>query len=369
MSDKQIQKAGDNSAQVQMVNPTFVCGIDEKRVREVCSEMALETVKVCTTEATAVALDRIEQFTTMLLPRVEQIERKFNSFSDPSFQTLLRKAQLVAACSERPVDYEMLSELLVHRINNKNNTKKKASISKAVEIINDIDIDSLCALTILHCVCNFIPVTGNISDGISTLADLYDKLDYNKLPSDRLWIDNLSILGCMTTASFFTPNSFEDRFCKVLDGYMCVGIKRGSENYDKAVQLLKDNNFGVGIFVEHELLDGYVRLQISQKDRIENLSYTTISIIDGIQHTRKNSLTESQKKCLRDIFEMYSKDGNLKNKVRQKFIDLLMSHVSIKVISKWWNDFNTAFSLTSVGKVIAHANAQRIDNTLPNLDE
>ena len=368
MSDKQLQKAGDNSTQVQMVNPTFICGVDEKRVREVCSEMAVETVKVCTTEATAVVLDRIEQFTTMLLPRVEQIEKDFNSFSDPAFQTLLRKAQLAAACSDRSVDYEMLSELLVHRINNKNNTKKKASIAKAIEIIDDIDIDSLCALTILHCVCNFIPITGSISDGISALANLYDKLDYNKLPSDRLWIDTLSILGCMTTASFFTPNSFEDRFCKVLDGYMCVGIKKDGENYDKAVQLLKANNLDVGIFVDHELLDGYVRLQISQKSRIEGLSYITISIIDGIQHTKQNNLTDSQKKCLSDIFEMYSKDANLQNEVKQKFIDLLMSHVSIKAISKWWNNFNTSFSLTSVGKVIAHANAQRIDNTLPNLD-
>ena len=25
MSDKQLQKAGDNSTQVQMVNPTFIC--------------------------------------------------------------------------------------------------------------------------------------------------------------------------------------------------------------------------------------------------------------------------------------------------------------------------------------------------------
>ena len=368
MSDKQLQKAGDNATQVQMVNPTFICGVDEKRVREVCSEMAVETVKTCTAEATVVALDRIEQFTTMLLPRVERIEKNFNSFSDPAFQTLLRKAQLAAACSDRSVDYEMLSELLVHRIKNKNNTKKKASIAKAVEIIDDIDTDSLCALTILHCVCNFIPNTGKISDGISLLANLYDELDYNNLPSDRLWIDNLSILGCMTINSFFAPNSFEDRFCKMLDGYTCVGIKKESEIYNGAIQLLKDNNIDVGILVDHELLDDYVRLQINQKSSIDNLSYITVSTIGGIQHTTHNNLSELQKKCLRGIFEKYSKEENLQNEVKRKFIDLMMHHKSIKAISKWWNDFNTSFSLTSVGKVIAHANAQRIDNTLPSLD-
>ena len=32
MESKQMQKAGDGSQQVQMINPTIVMGIDEKRV-------------------------------------------------------------------------------------------------------------------------------------------------------------------------------------------------------------------------------------------------------------------------------------------------------------------------------------------------
>lgn len=38
-SSKQIQKAGDGSHQLQMVNPTFNVGITEKRAREIFSEM------------------------------------------------------------------------------------------------------------------------------------------------------------------------------------------------------------------------------------------------------------------------------------------------------------------------------------------
>ncbi len=368
MSDKQLQKAGDNVTQVQMLNPTIVCGIDEKRVREVCSEMAVETVKACTAEATAVALERIEHFTTMLLPRVEQIENNFSSFSDPSFQTMLRKAQLAAACSDRSLDYEMLSELLVHRINNKNNIKKKASIAKAVEIVDDIDDDSLCALTVLHAVSNFVPVTGNITQGIYNLADLYDKLDYENLPSDRSWIDNLSILGCVTTFAFFSPNSFEDMFYQELNGYAGVGIRKDSDDYNKALQMLSDNEMDRRILVDHELNTGYVRLPISQKSGIEKLECQTIQVINGIPYRVSHDLTEAQKKCLNDIFDMYSKDTVLQGEIKKKFTDILMRRSSIRSIAKWWNDFNTSFSLTSVGRVIAHANAQRIDNTLPNLD-
>ena len=44
-SEKQMQKAGDNSNQLQIANATFVCGVDEKRVREVCNEIAVEAIK------------------------------------------------------------------------------------------------------------------------------------------------------------------------------------------------------------------------------------------------------------------------------------------------------------------------------------
>lgn len=72
-NSKQIQKAGDGSRQVQMINPTIVMGIDEKRVREVCSEISVETIKQCTQEASAIAIARIEKFTTDLIPRVERV--------------------------------------------------------------------------------------------------------------------------------------------------------------------------------------------------------------------------------------------------------------------------------------------------------
>lgn len=38
-NNKQLQKAGDNSQQLQMVNPIINVGITEERVREIFSEM------------------------------------------------------------------------------------------------------------------------------------------------------------------------------------------------------------------------------------------------------------------------------------------------------------------------------------------
>lgn len=368
MESKQIQKAGDRSQQVQAQNVYITNGISEQRVREICSEVAVAAISNNSLEATGVAMQRIERFVDLLLPRIQRIEKEFESFSEPAFQVLLRKAQLTAACTERDSDYNILSELLVHRINNKTNIKKKASIAKAVEIIDQVDDDSLCAITVLHAVTNFVPLSGNILEGIDALAALYDKLDYENLPKDKNWVDNLTILGCMTTTPFFSPNSFEERFCKSLDGYMCVGLKKDSEEYQKALNLLNDHRINNGILVDHELNDGYVRLPISQKARIDELQYSTVSIVNGVECYVNHDATEEQKKCLMDIYNMYSNDTTLQNQVKNKFVDTLMSYNSIKAISAWWNNFNTSFALTSVGRVVAHANAQRIDNTLPNMD-
>ena len=368
VESKQIQKAGDGSQQVQAQNVYIVNGISEQRVREICSEIAVTAIANNSMEASGMAMQRIERFVDLLLPRIQRIEKDFDSFSDPAFQVLLRKAQLTAACTERDSDYNILSELLIHRINNKTNIKKKASIAKAVEIIDQVDDDSLCAITVLHAVTNFVPLSGNIVEGIGALGALYDKLDYENLPKDKNWVDNLAILGCMTTTPFFSPNSCEERFCKSLDGYMCVGLKEDSEEYQKALNLLNDNQINKEIFVDHELNEGYVRLPISQKGRIDELQYSTVSIVNGVECHVSHDATEEQKKCLMDIYNMYSNDATLQNQVKSKFIDALMSYNSIKAISAWWNDFNTPFSLTSIGRVIAHANAQRIDNTLPNMD-
>ena len=243
-SDKQVQKAGDNSTQIQ-ANAVYVVGIDEKRAREVYTEMSEQMIAQCTSEAAATANARIGKFKEELIPRVERIEKDFRSFSDPSFQVLLKKAQLTAACTGRDSDYAILAELLTHRIKNKDNVKKKASIQRAIEVIDQIDDDSLVALAILHAVNMFWPNSGLITIGLQSLSQLYESIGCSRLPSDGQWIDNLLVVGAITTIPFSVLPKYEERFRKLLDGYVTTGIKKGSENYKKAVDILI-NNAGTG---------------------------------------------------------------------------------------------------------------------------
>lgn len=368
MDTKQIQKAGDNANQVQANTVYILNGISEERVREICSEIALQAIKDNSHEANDIALKRIDNLTNLMLPRLQSIEQTFESFSDPSFQFLIRKAQITAASSNRESDYKILTELLVHRINNKKNIKKKASISKAIEIIDQIDDDSLAALTMIHAINNFSPVTGNISFGIKVLSDLYEKIGYADLPTDNLWIDNLSILGCINVTPFFSSGNLEDQFYNALNGYTCVGIKKEDEIYDEACTLLSQQGFNNSILVEHELNNGYVRLNIAHKQQINDLSFTKLSNENGLLRAETVKLSQPQRECLEKVFGLYSKESTLAKKVKEEFIKLLRSHKAIESIIDWKNKISTAFNLTSVGKVIAHANAKKIDPTLPDLD-
>ena len=368
MSDKQLQKAGDNSKQIQTGDIYISNGISEQRVREICSEIAGKAIADNSREAIDIAMKRIDFFTDLLLPRMQSIEKAFDSFSDPSFQVLLRKAQLTAACSDRDSDFKILIELLTHRVKNKKDIKKKASISKAIEIIDQIDDDSLYALTLIHAIDSFVPTTGNIFQGIKTLSDLYEKIGYINLPKDNLWVDNLSILGCINVSPLFIQNDFEEQFFNRLNGYTCAGIKKEDENYKKAIELLNKYGISTNILVDHELNEGYVRLCVAQKVQIKDLSLHQVVNINGIPQIVNVQLTEEQKLCLNQIFELSSKDAVAIKRVKEKFLEQLNSHEPIKQIIEWRNKVGTAFNLTSIGKVIAHANAKKIDKTRPDLD-
>lgn len=369
-NDKQIQKAGDNSQQVQAktVNIYNSYGITEERVKEICAESAVDTIKQCTTEATDTMLQRIEMFSAELIPRIEKVEKDFNSFSDPAFQVLLRKAQLVAACTEREEDYKILSELLLHRAKNKSNIKKKASITKAVEIIDQIDDDSLCGMTMFHAIKSFIPLSGNITEGVLALLQLYKKLNIENLPKDDLWIDNLSILGALSIVPISNSETFEELLSKRLDGYVCAGIKKDSPEYSKAIEKLTEHNVDINILVDNELLDGFVRLKIVQKSRIDDWFTIREDIINGKIETITEKITDEQINVINNIFSMYSKDNSLNTTAKNNFIELLHSYGALKSVSEWYNSIKRAIYLTSVGRVIAHTNAKSIDDKLPDLD-
>lgn len=133
-NNKQLQKAGDNSQQLQMVNPIINVGITEERVREIFSEMNAIARQSYTQDAYELAMKRVGMFEELLMSKVEQVDGMLEAFRDPSFQLLLVEAQKRAAASDRKSDLEMLTELLAHRVEKKATEKQKQVFQRRLKL-------------------------------------------------------------------------------------------------------------------------------------------------------------------------------------------------------------------------------------------
>ena len=367
IGDKQAQRAGDNSQLMQAGTINIYNGIDEKRAREICAETYAVARRDFTADAYACANERVQQFEDSLLPKMQQIEGALSAFADPSFQFLLASAQRTAAATERDTDYDMLSELLVCRITKGQARKNRAGISRAVEIIDKIDDDALCALTVVHAVNKVTPLSGSCKSGLKVLADLFEKLMYMELPLGTDWIDHLDILDTVRINSVSSFKKIADYYPERLSGYSAAGICIDSENYKNASSILSEAGLNSSFLVPNELLDGYVKLPIVEKKEIKNLTVTRNSVVNGNLIHRQSRINEKEIEALEAVWNLYNTDAEVKKVAVSAFMDEWDSYPSLKKLRIWWDSLPLAFDITHVGTVLAHTNARRCDKTIPEL--
>lgn len=369
MENKQIQKSGDNSQQIQAETIIVNTGIDEKRAREIFDEKFAIARQDYANEALAVVNARIKRFECCLIPKIVEIDKGLEAFADPSFQFLLLKAQKSAASTERPADYDLLSELLTNRIQNGGNRKIRAGINRAVEIVEDISDDALLGLTVFHSVSFFRPISGNIHDGLDILNNLFGKIIYGELPVGQDWLDHLDVLDAVRINSFGSINKIQAIYPVALEGYVAVGIKKDSEEYIRALEILNKAGLNpMDILMQHVLNSDYVRINIPQKATVDTLNFNIITVVNNNPQTLI-PLSDSQKKAIASIYELYQNDATTKEQNIQKFMTEWDKRPNLKILREWWDNLpSLLIEITSVGKALAHANAQRCDNNLPSLN-
>ena len=368
MENKQIQEAGDNSQQLQATNMVVHIGIDEKRAREIYNEMNLQLRKDYSQEALTIANDRVAEFENRLMPKMEAVEGALEAFADPSFQILLVEAQKTAASTERPADYDLLSELLIHRFQKGDNRVARAGISRAVEIVDKISDDALLGLTVFHSVTYFFPISGDIKQGLKVLNDLFGKLFYCNLPKGNDWLDHLDILDAIRVSNFGGLKKIEQYYSEMLGGYIDVGIEKNSENYNKALEILKSNELPQQVLVEHDLNPNYARVNLPNKDNISSLTLQRSLLQNGQLTVITILLSEKQINAIKSIYDLYKSDNNIRQQNVKKFMEEWDKQPNLKILRDWWDNIGASLQLTSVGKVLAHANAQRCDKNLPPLN-
>ncbi|HIF9383674.1 TPA: LPO_1073/Vpar_1526 family protein [Photobacterium damselae] len=365
MINRQNQEGGDGSTNIQAQHVVMNVGIDEKRAREIYQEMSLQQRNDYSQEALQIANRRVEAFENRLMPKMQGA---LEAFADPSFQLLLVEAQKTAASTERAADYDLLSELLIHRFQKGEDRIVRAGISRAVEIVDEVSDDALLGLTVFHSVSQFLPVTGDIHQGLDILNDLFGALFYGELPKGNNWLDHLDILDAVRLSSFSTLKPLQQFYPERLAGYVDVGIKKDSEDYKKAVEILRKHDLSESILVEHTLDNDYVRLSIPDKTTISDLSINRFVAHSGMMIPVQKPISTEEIEAINSVYELYEKSESKKQDNIKSFMNEWDKRANLKRLREWWDNIGTSFQITSVGKVLAHSNAQRCDKRLPPLN-
>ena len=354
----QAQTAGDNAVQTQIESQN---NYYSTQVTQYYGASPSEMVSVATTVynqmyalsaknyaelATATVNERINAFGKELFPRLEKIEGALEKFQDPRFEYLLGDAQVAAAKTDRPEDLGMLSELLACHVLKGENKKIDAGISHAIKIIDEIDNDALCALTIVCAIQAYTPVSGITKEGLDTMNNLFSKLMYLKLPTGIDWMDHLDMLGALRISSLSLRKSKEILVAKFPE-YSCAGIKKNSVELKRAYEILAKNNIPDSTLIDNECVDGYVRLKLFDMDNVK----------------------PQYKEAVLQVKNLYTKDQAIISMAKDNFIQKWDSYENLKKIREWWDTIPYGLNISYMGRVLAQTNAKRIDPTLPDLIE
>jgi len=348
----EIQKAGNNSQQIQAQNVVIVQGIDEKRAREIYDEQYAIAKRDLTEEARVMAKERVKELEDKLIPKMQAIEDGLKAFADPSFQLLLIEAQKSAVATEREVDYDLLSELLIHRIERGDDRYVRTGIHRAVGIVEEISDEALLALTVVHSVMSFIPRATDVDKALDGLERLFEKIIYAELPLNSFWMDQLDVLSAIRINRLGAFGSVERWYSEVLDGIVVVGIERNSAQHIKAEELLRSAELPVSDILENNSLNhDFVRLKVASSSVIDSLQL--VHYENGQRLV--NPLNEAQENAINTVLNLYSKDAVLLKEVNRLFVEKFAEYPHLLKLKEWW-------------KVLAHANAQRCEKTLPMMD-
>ena len=358
--NKQSQQAGEGSQLVQADTIVINQGVSEERVRTIFNEMVPRALEEYTKEASAKANERITNWGNSVLPRVNEVEGMLEAFADPAFQRVLRKAQQSAAVTDEKADYDLLTELLVCHVQKGTNRKNRASILEATEVVDQIDNDALCALTVVHAIASLIPTAGRCSEGLDALEKIFEKLVYCGLPIGNDWLDHLDGLKLIRMNTWGSMRKFSDYYARQLNGYICVGIEKNTSEYHKALEILNDARIATEILIDNELLENYVRLAIHGKSQIDYKR--TIHREDLI------AWPQEQLEAMWKVWELYSSDETKLETVKENFIKLWDRHPVLHTVRDWWEHIPGTLDITRTGKIIAHTNVKRCDPTIPDLE-
>ena len=340
-------------------------GITEERSRAIFDEKLPIALQNYSVESEIVARGRAYKFRQKLVPRLGEEEKGFESFADPSFLFLLMEAQKAAASTDRESDYDVLSELLANRVKVATDRRLYLGINKAVSVLPFVSDEQLAGMTIEFCIAKISSKSNYIIQGLSAIDECYGKIIGNcELPKGDGWLDSLEAGGLVKNLRQPLQGFKKSRqiILEFFEHYTRTGIKKGSEKYAQAIELLKSAGLTESVLIEHELNNEYVRILALDEAGIDELVGNRL-LENGA--TLTIPLSDAQKEVLRKIMALYDGEEGIREDFKNRFVSKFMEFPNVKKVMEWWDSNETFYELTIVGNILANANANKCDARIP----
>lgn len=348
MSEAQRQQAGDQSQQIQVFgNYNYMAGVTEERAAAIARDQAMAVVEEFSVEAQRVAMERISKFDQDLIAELSD-KQLLQSFSDPSFQLVLRKAQLQAAAVDNNFGHETLTKLIVERAADQSNAVHLA-VTRAVEVVEMLDPQVLRGLSLFWFMHDTLTTSFGIMEGLEHLNNTIGLiLEGDEYPNVVEWQSSADLLGCVQlydpAASQF--KEWRDLLPLRYPGYFAAGMAESSETLeDLRARLAAISPQLLQLISRHPLLDGCYRLLGAQVT-------PTIKRIGEVF-----PLTDEQRQELTEIYKLYfeEKSGEAGDVIQGHIRDNLSY---LEQFGRWWKSLRCC-ETTIVGRALAYANVVR----------
>ena len=355
MFNDKTQKAENGAVQIQAKNITLN---EVSNIYNVCQNSVLQEYLL---NAVDTAKERIGKLESQIMNLTDKVDGFLTAFGDPAFQFLLKDVQRSAASTEREYDYKILANLLAAHVQKGNKRITRAAIHRAVEIIPELDSQALCALTIL---CSMEIFTThsvsaeNCDDVFSRYNNLLKKLMYTELPSNRTWLEHLMLLDTVQINIAVWTEGFASYLARMFNGYSSVGIKKDSNNFSTAREIIIKASLPEELLVDNEFADGYVRLNIVDFNNLSNVIIRS--------EKEEKFISESEIKAIQQIHSLYEKNDELQEQIKIKLLEKWDSFEELKKFREWKESIDSGIYITSVGLILAWINAKNHESDLPD---
>jgi len=336
MSSKQIQKAGDNSVNVQGNKVAITTGLTYQDVRQVALDVFRYNFYQLAGVARDIAQDRAEQITDKFLKELESRNPEgLAAATDPDFLYSLFTAQREYARAGDDELGDILVDLLVDRTKEQSRTLIRIVLNESLRVASQLTSDQIALLSLIFTLrytkSNRIRNIKSLSKYLKTRIAPFIK----GLPATYVALQHLEFTGCcsISIASLSLENLMADKY----PGLFSKGIPR-EELADIQIEQPIVNKLLVPCLRDH------AKLQISciDEDVLRN------------QATKLGVSDDTLEKLVK-----LDKNHRLKGDDLWKELDAI--EPQLPALRKKWESLRFGHvSLTSVGIAIGHANVRRV---------